>query len=121
MAGPHSETATSALSVRFSRCSGFVAPELGVAIEGVNLLLIGGGLRIVHASLHEGIAFALTRLGKRNIERAARAAGQVSQLMGVERPAVGLTGIDSQAGSSGGRASTSPNPQRGTCATKASR
>jgi 4-hydroxythreonine-4-phosphate dehydrogenase len=72
MAGSHSETATSASSVRFSRCSGFVAQGMGVTIEGVNLLLIGGGLRIVHASLHNGIAFALTRLDKRNIERAAR-------------------------------------------------
>ncbi|SAL68612.1 4-hydroxythreonine-4-phosphate dehydrogenase [Caballeronia udeis] len=101
IACPHSETAINAAGVRFSGYPGFVAQEMGMAAEDVYLLLIGGGLRIVHATLHEGIASALGRLDQRHVERAARAAVQALQLMGIERPTVGLMGINPHAGEGG--------------------
>jgi 4-hydroxythreonine-4-phosphate dehydrogenase len=101
IACPHSETAINASGVRFAGYPGFVAQETGMAAEDVYLLLIGGGLRIVHATLHEGIASALARLDQRHVERAARAAVQTLQLMGIERPTVGLMGINPHAGEGG--------------------
>ncbi|MFL9961182.1 4-hydroxythreonine-4-phosphate dehydrogenase PdxA [Paraburkholderia sediminicola] len=101
IACPHSETAINASGVRFAGYPGFVAREMGMPADDVYLLLIGGGLRIVHATLHEGIASALARLDQRHVERAARAAVEALQLMGVERPVVGLMGINPHAGEGG--------------------
>ncbi len=101
IACPHSETAINASGVRFAGYPGFVAHEMGMPAEGVYLLLIGGGLRIVHATLHEGIASALARLDQRHVERAARAAVQALQLMGIAHPVVGLMGINPHAGEGG--------------------
>lgn len=101
IACPHSETAINASGVRFAGYPGFVGQEMGLAAEDVYLLLIGGGLRIVHATLHEGIASALARLDQRHVERAARAAVQALQLMDIEHPTVGLMGINPHAGEGG--------------------
>jgi 4-hydroxythreonine-4-phosphate dehydrogenase len=101
IACPHSETAINASGVRFAGYPGFVAREIGMPADDVYLLLIGGGLRIVHATLHEGLASALARLDQRHVERAARAAVEALQLMGVERPVVGLMGINPHAGEGG--------------------
>jgi 4-hydroxythreonine-4-phosphate dehydrogenase len=101
IACPHSETAINASGVHFAGYPGFVAQETGMPAEDVYLLLIGGGLRIVHATLHEGIASALARLDQRHVERAARAAVQALQLMGIEGPVVGLMGINPHAGEGG--------------------
>ena len=101
IACPHSETAINASGVRFAGYPGYVAHEMGMPAEDVYLLLIGGGLRIVHATLHEGIVSALARLDRRHVERAARAAVQALQLMGIERPVVGLMGINPHAGEGG--------------------
>jgi 4-hydroxythreonine-4-phosphate dehydrogenase len=101
IACPHSETAINASGVRFAGYPGFVAQEMGMAAEDVYLLLIGGGLRIVHATLHEGIVSALARLDQRHVERAARAAVLTLQRMGIERPVVGLMGINPHAGEGG--------------------
>jgi 4-hydroxythreonine-4-phosphate dehydrogenase len=101
IACPHSETAINMSGVRFAGYPGFVARDMGMAAEDVYLLLIGGGLRIVHATLHEGIVPALARLNQRHVERVARAAVQALQRMGIAHPAVGLMGINPHAGEGG--------------------
>jgi 4-hydroxythreonine-4-phosphate dehydrogenase len=101
IACPHSETAINASGVRFAGYPGFVAQQMGMADDEVFLLLVGGGLRIVHATLHEGIAGALARLDRTLIERAARAAVAALQRMGIAQPVVGLMGINPHAGEGG--------------------
>jgi 4-hydroxythreonine-4-phosphate dehydrogenase len=101
IACPHSETAINSSGTRFAGYPGFVAQEMGLAPDDVYLLLIGGGLRIVHATLHEGISGALARLNRRHVEGAARAAMRALRLMGLEKPMVGLMGINPHAGEGG--------------------
>lgn len=101
IACPHSETAINASGVRFSGYPGFVAAQLGLPFDEVYLMLVGGGLRIVHVTLHEGIAAALARIGQADVERAARAAVAALQGMGIARPVVGLMGINPHAGEGG--------------------
>ena len=52
VACPHSETAVNAAGIAFSGYPGLLARLTGTAEEGVFLMLVGGGLRIVHATLH---------------------------------------------------------------------
>ncbi|MBN3759219.1 4-hydroxythreonine-4-phosphate dehydrogenase PdxA [Burkholderia sp. Ac-20365] len=101
IACPHSETAINASGVRFSGYPGFVAQEMGVPADDVYLLLVGGGLRIVHVTLHEGLVSALARIDQRHVVQAARAAAQTLRWIGIERPVVGLMGINPHAGEGG--------------------
>jgi 4-hydroxythreonine-4-phosphate dehydrogenase len=101
IACPHSETAINASGVRFAGYPGFVAAQMGLPAEDVYLLLVGGGLRIAHVTLHEGIASALARIDQPHVERAARAAVEALRRMGIGRPVVGLMGINPHAGEGG--------------------
>ncbi|KAF1059178.1 MULTISPECIES: PdxA family dehydrogenase [Burkholderia] len=101
IACPHSETAIHASGVKFAGYPGFLAGRAGLPADDVYLMLVGGGLRIVHATLHEGIVPALARLSRHHVERAARAAVAALQRMGVARPVVGLMGINPHAGEGG--------------------
>jgi 4-hydroxythreonine-4-phosphate dehydrogenase len=67
----------------------------------VYLLLVGGGLRIVHTTLHEGIATAQARLSTRHVVNATRAAIAALQRMQIANPVVGLMGINPHAGEGG--------------------
>ncbi|SAL56356.1 4-hydroxythreonine-4-phosphate dehydrogenase [Caballeronia peredens] len=101
IACPHSETAINASGTPFAGYPGYVARHLGLAPDDVYLLLMGGGLRIVHTTLHEGLAGALARLTPKQVEGAARAAVRAMNAMGVERPRIGVMGINPHAGEGG--------------------
>jgi 4-hydroxythreonine-4-phosphate dehydrogenase len=101
IACPHSETAINASGTTFAGYPGYVAKHLGLASDDVYLLLVGGGLRIVHATLHEGLAGALARLTSKQVEGAARAAVRAMNALGVERPRIGVMGINPHAGEGG--------------------
>ncbi|RYY52048.1 MAG: 4-hydroxythreonine-4-phosphate dehydrogenase, partial [Comamonadaceae bacterium] len=55
-AGPHHETAIAQAGIPFSGYPSLVARACGQPEGSVFLLLVGGGLRIVHVTLHESVA-----------------------------------------------------------------
>ncbi len=67
---PHNETAVNAAGVPFSGYPGLIARLTGTPEEKVFMMLVGGGLRILHATLHERIYHALARLTPDLIEEA---------------------------------------------------
>jgi 4-hydroxythreonine-4-phosphate dehydrogenase len=101
IACPHSETAINASGTAFAGYPGYVARHLGLATDDVYLLLVGGGLRIVHVTLHEGLAGALARVTAKQVEGAARAAVRALNAMGIARPRIGVMGINPHAGEGG--------------------
>ena len=62
IACPHNETAIHRAGIRFSGYPSLLATVCGVPEDEVFLMLVGGGLRIVHATLHESVRAALGRL-----------------------------------------------------------
>jgi 1,2-dihydroxy-3,5-cyclohexadiene-1,4-dicarboxylate dehydrogenase len=62
VACPHHETAIHQAGIAFSGYPSLVARVCGVSEDSVFLMLVGGGLRIVHATLHESVRTALDRL-----------------------------------------------------------
>jgi 1,2-dihydroxy-3,5-cyclohexadiene-1,4-dicarboxylate dehydrogenase len=56
VACPHHETAIHQAGIAFSGYPSLVARVCGVPEDSVFLMLVGGGLRIVHATLHESVA-----------------------------------------------------------------
>lgn len=101
VACPHSETAVNAAGIPFSGYPSLLARLMGVGEDAVFLMLVGGGLRIVHATLHERLADALARLTPDLVEAAARTAAQALTALGVKSPRIGIFGINPHAGENG--------------------
>ncbi|MHA6796987.1 PdxA family dehydrogenase [Pseudonocardia bannensis] len=101
VACPHSETAVNAAGIPFDGYPGLLAELSGVTRDRVFLMLVGGGLRIVHATLHERLGDALDRLTPDLVEAAARAAADFLAAAGVLAPRIGVCGINPHAGEGG--------------------
>lgn len=97
IACPHHETAIHQAGIPFSGYPSLVARVCGIAEDEVFLLLVGGGLRIVHATLHESVRTALGRLSPELVQRAVRAGARACTLLGVEQPTIGVFGINPHA------------------------
>jgi 1,2-dihydroxy-3,5-cyclohexadiene-1,4-dicarboxylate dehydrogenase len=95
VAGPHHETAIHEAGIPFSGYPSLLARVCGE--PQVFMMLVGGGLRIVHATLHESVATALARLTPDLIVAAAEAGVRGCRLLGVPRPRVALFGINPHA------------------------
>jgi 4-hydroxythreonine-4-phosphate dehydrogenase len=98
---PHNETAVNAAGIPFSGYPGLIARLTGTPEEKVFMMLVGGGLRILHATLHERIHHALARLTPDLIEEAGQACALTLERLGVAYPRIGVFGINPHAGENG--------------------
>lgn len=101
VACPHSETAVNAAGIRFDGYPGLLADLAGVPRDRVFLMLVGGGLRVVHATMHESLTGALQRLSAELIAAAGLAAADYLRGLGVDGPRIGVCGINPHAGEHG--------------------
>lgn len=101
IACPHHETAIHQAGMAFSGYPSLVARVCGQPEDRVFLMLVGGGLRIVHATLHESVAHALGRLRPALVAAAARAGVQACARLGIADPRVGVFGINPHASEGG--------------------
>jgi 4-hydroxythreonine-4-phosphate dehydrogenase len=98
---PHNETAVNAAGIPFSGYPSLIARLTGTPEDRVFMMLVGGGLRILHATLHERIHQALARLTPELIEEAGLACAATLKQLGVADPRVGVFGINPHAGENG--------------------
>jgi len=98
---PHSETAVNQSGRVFSGYPNLLSELLATGPDSVFLMLVGGGMRIVHATLHEAIGVALDRLTPELIENAAIAADAALRDLGIANPRIGIFGINPHAGENG--------------------
>ncbi len=98
---PHSETAVNLSGRKFSGYPSLLADLLKTGPDSIFLMLVGGGLRIVHATLHEGISGALNRIDPELVVKAVVAADAALRELGVDKPKIGLFGINPHAGENG--------------------
>lgn len=101
VACPHHETAIHLAGIPFSGYPSLVARVCGIGQDDVFLLLVGGGLRIVHATLHESVRQAVGRLTPELVCRAAEAGVRACALLGAAHPSIGLFGINPHASEGG--------------------
>lgn len=98
---PHNETAVNAAGIPFSGYPGLIARLTDTPEETVFMMLVGGGLRILHATLHERIHHALARLTPELIEEAGTACASTLKRLGIVEPRIGVFGINPHAGENG--------------------
>jgi 1,2-dihydroxy-3,5-cyclohexadiene-1,4-dicarboxylate dehydrogenase len=101
VAGPHHETAIHQAGISFSGYPSLLARVCGQPEDSVFLMLVGGGLRIVHVTLHESVATALARITPELVVAATRAGVRACAMLGVPSPKVALFGINPHASEGG--------------------
>ncbi len=101
IACPHHETAIHQAGIAFNGYPSLVARVCGVPEDDVFLLLVGGGLRIVHVTLHESVRTALDRMTTELVQRAVRAGARACSMLGVSNPSIGVFGINPHASEGG--------------------
>jgi 4-hydroxythreonine-4-phosphate dehydrogenase len=101
VACPHNETAVNAAGIPFSGYPGLLARLTGVSPDRVFLMLAGGGLRVVHATLHERLRDALDRLTTDLVEAAGHATARALDDLGVANARIGMMAINPHAGEGG--------------------
>lgn len=101
VAAPHSETAIHRAGRDFSGYPSLLADLTGIPRERVFLLLVGAGLRIVHATLHRRLADAIGGLDTDTVAAAGRALYRALADLGAEPGRIGVFGINPHAGESG--------------------
>jgi 4-hydroxy-L-threonine phosphate dehydrogenase PdxA len=98
---PHNETAVNSAGIPFSGYPSLIARLTGTQEDKVFMMLVGGGLRILHATLHERIHRALARLTPDLIEQAGLACASTLKQLGIGNPKIGVFGINPHAGENG--------------------
>lgn len=101
VAAPHHETAVHLAGITFSGYPSLVAAVTGQPEDSVFMMLMGGDIRIVHVTLHEGVQTALGHITQGRIERAVHAGVRALHRLGVSRPRIGVFGINPHAGENG--------------------
>ena len=98
---PHSETAVNRAGIAFSGYPGLIADLTGTPRGQSFMMLVGKGLRITHATLHESVPQALARLSPDLVVAAARATVATARRLGMAAPTLGVFGINPHAGEDG--------------------
>jgi 4-hydroxythreonine-4-phosphate dehydrogenase len=98
---PHNETAVNRAGIPFTGYPGLVARLTDAPEERVFMMLVGGGLRILHVTLHERLADALARITPELVEAAINASVNALARMGVHNPRIGVFGVNPHAGEGG--------------------
>lgn len=101
VAGPHHEMAIAQAGIAFNGYPSLVAKVCGLPPDSVFLMLVGGGLRIIHATLHESVESALGKLNTELVVSAAKAGLRACDWMGIKNPRMALFGINPHASEEG--------------------
>ncbi len=98
---PHNETAVNAAGIPFSGYPSLIARLTNVPENDVFMMFVGGGLRILHATLHERLHDALARLTPDLVEQAGLTCLKTLKRLGITAPRIGIFGINPHAGEGG--------------------
>ncbi|HUI98346.1 MAG TPA: 4-hydroxythreonine-4-phosphate dehydrogenase PdxA [Xanthobacteraceae bacterium] len=101
VAAPHNQTSIAAAGIAFDGYPGLVARETGLDPHDVFLMLVFAETRIVHCTLHVGVAEALTLITRERVGRAIRAADAALRRLGIARPRLCVSGVNPHAGEGG--------------------
>ncbi|MBP1054830.1 4-hydroxythreonine-4-phosphate dehydrogenase PdxA [Rhodococcus qingshengii] len=101
VACPHSETAVHQAGIEFAGYPPLVAELTGTPEDEVFLMLIGGGMRIAHVTLHEQLSESIAKLTPDRVVTAGVALNTALRRMGIKMPTIQVFGINPHASEGG--------------------
>lgn len=101
VACPQTEIAIQMAGIAFDGYASFVARETGVAPEDASLMLCFDDKRVVHTTLHVGVAHAASLITQDRVERVIAEADLALRGLGVPAPRIAVSGLNPHAGEHG--------------------
>ncbi|HVG51469.1 MAG TPA: 4-hydroxythreonine-4-phosphate dehydrogenase PdxA [Xanthobacteraceae bacterium] len=101
VAAPQNETSVHAAGIEFDGYPSFVAKETSTDKDDVYLMLCFGERRIVHTTLHVGVAEAVRMITRERVGRVIRAANTALKRLGIASPKIFVSGLNPHAGEGG--------------------
>ena len=101
VAAPITETAIRDAGIAFDGNPGFLARRVGVAEEDVFLMLCFDDMKIVHVTLHVGVARAVGLITGERVGKAVAETDRTLRRLGVASPRIAVAGLNPHAGEDG--------------------
>jgi 4-hydroxythreonine-4-phosphate dehydrogenase len=101
VAAPQNQTSIAAAGIAFDGHPTFVARETGMNPHDVFMMLWFGQTRIVHCTLHVGVAEALRLITRDHVGRAIRATDVALRRLGIAAPQIQVSRLNPHAGEGG--------------------
>ena len=101
VACPQTEIAIKQAGIEFDGYPSFVARETGVAAEDAFLMLCFDDKRVVHTTLHVGVARAVSLITRERVGRVIAETDATLRRLGIPAPRIAVSGLNPHAGEHG--------------------
>jgi 4-hydroxythreonine-4-phosphate dehydrogenase len=101
VAAPQNQTSIALAGITFDGYPSFVARETGMGPHDVYLMLCFDDMKIVHCTLHAGVAQAIALITRERVSHVIRVADRTLRQLGIENPKICVSGLNPHAGEDG--------------------
>jgi 4-hydroxythreonine-4-phosphate dehydrogenase len=101
VAAPQNQTSIALAGIAFDGYPSFLARETGLAPHDVYLMLCFDDMKVIHCTLHVGVAQAIALITRERVDHVIRVADRTLRQLGIERPNIYVSGLNPHAGEGG--------------------
>ena len=101
VATPQNQTSIALAGIAFDGYPSFVARETGLEPHDVYLMLCFDDMKIVHCTLHVGVAEAIALITRERVSHVIRVADEALRKLGIANPKIYVSGLNPHAGEDG--------------------
>jgi 4-hydroxy-L-threonine phosphate dehydrogenase PdxA len=101
VAAPQNQTSIALAGIEFDGYPSFVARETGLGMHDVYLMLCFDDMKVVHCTLHVGVAEAIAMITRERVGHVIRVADTTLRKLGVANPKICVSGLNPHAGEGG--------------------
>jgi len=101
VAAPQNQTSIALAGIEFDGYPSFVARETGLGTHDVYLMLCFDDMKVVHCTLHVGVAEAIALITRERVSHVIRVADATLRKLGFADPKICVSGLNPHAGEGG--------------------
>ncbi|MEN3380509.1 MAG: hypothetical protein V7608_553 [Hyphomicrobiales bacterium] len=101
VAAPQNQTSIALAGIEFDGYPSFVARETGLGTHDVYLMLCFDDMKVVHCTLHVGVAEAIALITRERVGHVIRVADTTLRKLGLANPKIYVSGLNPHAGEGG--------------------
>ena len=101
VAAPQNQTSIALAGIAFDGYPSFVARETGLEPHDVYLMLCFDDMKVVHCTLHVGVAQAIALITRQRVSHVIRVADRTLRQLGIANPKICVSGLNPHAGEGG--------------------
>jgi len=101
VAAPQNQTSIALAGIEFDGYPSFVARETGLGTHDVYLMLCFDDMKVVHCTLHVGVAEAIALITRERVSHVIRVADATLRKLGIANPKIYVSGLNPHAGEGG--------------------